>query len=92
MSSFGKAYPPDQVLRARHKFGGRYKAWHTYPFIQVEAAIEAASALILAYGPMELLGHDDISPRRKWDPGPAFPMDLFRGAVAARTVARRRVE
>jgi N-acetylmuramoyl-L-alanine amidase len=91
VSSFGKAYPPDQAVRARHKFGGRHKAWHAYPYVQVEAAIEVICALVLTYGPMEILGHDDISPKRKWDPGPAFPMELVRGAVIGRTVTSRRV-
>ena len=92
VSSFGKAYPPDQIFKAPHKFGGRFKAWHMFPFVQVEATIEAASALVMNYGPLEILGHDDISPKRKWDPGPAFPMELLRGAVLARTVSSRRVE
>jgi len=92
LASFGRAYPPDQVVQAPHKHGGRYKAWHRYPHVQVAATIEAISALILEYGPMEILGHDDISPKRKWDPGPAFPMNLVLGAVAAKTVLRRRVD
>ncbi len=91
MSSFGKAYPPDQVFRGPHKFGGRYKAWHTFPFVQVEAAVEAVSAIVRAYGQIEILGHDDIAPKRKWDPGPAFPLELLRGAVSARTVLAPRV-
>jgi len=92
VASFGRAYPPDQVLQAPHKFGGRYRAWHTYPHVQVDATIDAITAIILAFGTLEILGHDDISPKRKWDPGPAFPMNLVRGAVAARTFYRRRVE
>ncbi len=92
LSSFGKAYPPDQVFRGPHKFGGKYRAWHIFPFVQVEATIEAVAALVMTYGSLEILGHDDISPKRKWDPGPAFPMELLRGAVAARTFLSRRVD
>jgi N-acetylmuramoyl-L-alanine amidase len=92
VSSFGKAYPPNQVFRGPHKFGGKFTAWHDYPFVQVEATIEAVMALVIAYGKVEILGHDDISPKRKWDPGPAFPMGLLRGAVAARTAPIMRVK
>ena len=28
-----------------------------------------------------ILGHDEISPGRKQDPGPAFPMDKFRNEI-----------
>ena len=30
---------------------------------------------------VDVLGHDEISPGRKWDPGPAFPMESFRTQV-----------
>ena len=43
---------------------------------------EVAALLVREYGIKEILGHDDIAPKRKWDPGPAFPMDQFRATVA----------
>jgi N-acetylmuramoyl-L-alanine amidase len=92
LSSFGKAYPADQVFRGPHKSGGKFTAWHAYPFVQLEATIEAVTALVIAYGKLEILGHDDISPRRKWDPGPAFPMELVRAAVAFRMSPLMRVK
>lgn len=32
----------------------------------------------------EVLGHDDVSPYRKNDPGPAFPMESFRVKLLGR--------
>ena len=36
------------------------------------------------YGLRDVLGHDDVSPGRKSDPGPAFPMESFRARVLGR--------
>lgn len=52
--------------------------WEPYPEPQVQAAAAVAKALVAEYGIDEIVGHDDISPDRKWDPGPAFDMDHFR--------------
>jgi N-acetylmuramoyl-L-alanine amidase len=77
-SSFKRVYPDDQVIEAVHKFGVQKLGWHTFPDAQLEAARQVASLLKAEYHLTEVLGHDDISPKRKWDPGPAFPMDDFR--------------
>jgi N-acetylmuramoyl-L-alanine amidase len=55
--------------------------WEPYPEVQFQAAIAIASALVETYGINEIVGHQDISRGRKWDPGPAFSMDRFRSAV-----------
>ncbi|MDZ7894121.1 MAG: N-acetylmuramoyl-L-alanine amidase [Sphingobium sp.] len=52
--------------------------WEIYPEAQFDAAVELVAALRASYGVDTILGHDDIAPTRKWDPGPAFDMARFR--------------
>lgn len=55
--------------------------WEPYPAEQFEAAKGVVGALIEEYGINEIVGHDDISPVRKSDPGPAFNMARFRACM-----------
>lgn len=55
--------------------------WEPYPAAQFEAAVRLVTALKVAYGITQILGHDDIAPLRKSDPGPAFDMARFRKRV-----------
>lgn len=57
------------------------KLWENYPQAQIDATVEAARTVCEQYGITEIVGHSDISPGRKIDPGPAFPMTYFRRAV-----------
>lgn len=55
--------------------------WEPYPEAQMRALLGVARALVAGYGITEIVGHDDIAPTRKSDPGPAFDMARFRAAV-----------
>ncbi len=84
VSTFGRVYPEDEVLTAPHKsMPNVIYGWHRYTDIQLKTAAEVVAALVREYGIQEIIGHDDVAPGRKWDPGPAFPMEKFRQDVAA---------
>ncbi|MBK1884617.1 N-acetylmuramoyl-L-alanine amidase [Luteolibacter pohnpeiensis] len=67
-------------LVARHKNGGPVKNWEKYPKAQLDACEAVSKALVARYNLDDLVGHDDIAPERKVDPGPAFPMQAMREA------------
>lgn len=63
---------------AKHKNGGPARQWETYPAPQLAACTALSKALVLRYNLDDLIGHEDIAPNRKSDPGPAFPMANLR--------------
>lgn len=81
---FGRKYPETEVVIATHQFDAEPSGWHDFPEVQIAAALEAAAAIVSQYGIKEVLGHDDIAPGRKRDPGPAFPMGSFRAKLLGR--------
>jgi N-acetylmuramoyl-L-alanine amidase len=83
-SAFGKVYPRNEVVLARHRHGTTEQAWHAYTEAQISRAFELAELLFSHYGLKEVLGHEDIARGRQSDPGPAFPL----GSVAARVAGR----
>lgn len=52
-----------------------------YTVIQIEQTIAVCKAFAEAYPIEEILGHSEIAPGRKQDPGPQFPMQKVRDAV-----------
>ena len=79
-----RTLPAEEVLVARHKHEQEEAGWHLYSNEQIEAALNVSALLHEKYHFQEVLGHDDISPIRKQDPGPAFPMESFRSKVLGR--------
>ncbi len=67
-------------ITARHKNGGPVSQWEIYQPAQLKALEAVSKALVERYNLDDLVGHDDIAPTRKNDPGPAFPMDALRHA------------
>lgn len=72
-------YPADQVMEGKHRNRPIIsKYWQTYPAEQLEAVEKICELLIDQYGIKYILGHEEISVGRKFDPGPAFPLDEMR--------------
>lgn len=76
--------PDNEVIMATHKNETTPAAWHDYTSKQLEVAVEIAALMVKTYGLKDVIGHDDISPIRKSDPGPAFPMGSFRSKAMGR--------
>ena len=81
---FGVEYDDSEVIEAVHKNEMEPCDWHIYAPEQIEVALEVASLLVAEYDLFDVIGHDDIAPGRKSDPGPASPMQSFRARVLGR--------
>lgn len=79
-----KAVAETEVIIAKHKNDTVENGWQSYTDVQLEAAIEVAGILVKTYNLKDVVGHEDIAPHRKSDPGPAFPMSSFRSKVMGR--------
>ena len=73
-----------EVMVAAHKNETTTNGWQEYSGRQLESAIEVSTLLVRTYNLFDVVGHDEISPFRKSDPGPAFPMTSFRAKVMGR--------
>jgi len=78
---FGKSYPASEVIEATHRNESQPRWWHLYTDIQLLACLEICRLLKAKYPIRYVLGHEEIAPKRKVDPGPAFPLDSFRKKI-----------
>ncbi len=84
-SWFGELYSSKDIVHAAHKnTPEKYEYWQTYTKKQITIAIELSKLLTKTYNLEDILGHDDVSPKRKIDPGPAFPMENIKSLVYGR--------
>lgn len=77
----GRRVPDDEVGIATHRHGGAEAGWQDYTEAQLDAVLELCLALRAAFPLEDVLGHDDIAPGRKLDPGPLFPMAALRARL-----------
>ena len=86
---FGTLYRAHNVIFAKHRLDGEFRWWHAYTEAQIRKALELAQLLVLHYHLTDIIGHEDIAPERKRDPGPAFPLEHIRAAVLGRQEEER---
>ncbi|WP_132052646.1 N-acetylmuramoyl-L-alanine amidase [Pseudocnuella soli] len=86
-----QSYPAGRakdILETRHKHkfwtANDNKHWFKFPKAQLTALYELSKTLVNHYQMVTVLGHDDISPLRKPDPGPCFPWREFKTNVLGR--------
>ena len=81
VSWFGRKYAAEDVVYAIHRNGTSPAYWHAYTEKQISEVEEICNLLVNEYDIQYLLGHEEISPGRKIDPGPAFPLDKMRNRI-----------
>jgi len=87
-----KTYPASEansILKTSHKHkfwtGKDNQHWFKFPEAQLLSLYKLCRLLFSTYHPVTAVGHDDISPARKPDPGPTFPWDTFKTNVFGST-------
>ncbi|MGV8839104.1 MAG: N-acetylmuramoyl-L-alanine amidase [Bauldia sp.] len=80
----GNVIPPAEVAVMTHKNETSPAGWHLFTQRQIDVAVEIGVVLRGRYAFEDVIGHDDVAPGRKVDPGPAFPMVSFESRVMGR--------
>jgi N-acetylmuramoyl-L-alanine amidase len=80
-SWFGRKYEEKDTVFAIHRNQAAPRYWHAYTEAQIVAVFTICELLKAAYNIKFILGHEEISPKRKEDPGPAFPLDRLRDKI-----------
>ena len=80
--------PPADVTEGRHRLPHwPWTHWHAYTAEQIATCEALAELLATSYALRDAVGHDDIAPSRKSDPGPSFPMSRMRSHIVGRDTA-----
>lgn len=56
-----------------------------YPVKQLDITAEISKVIVAKYSLKDVLGHSDIAPGRKIDPGSKFPMKIFKESVMCKS-------
>lgn len=79
---WGKVIPENDVFTGKHRNPQtRMQYWHRYTQEQIDAVTKICETICDYYDIQYILGHEEVSPGRKQDPGPAFPLDEMRDKI-----------
>lgn len=78
---YGDPVNKEDAVLLKHKNESKEKYWHTYTKNQIDSVKVLCETLSDEFGIEYIVGHDDISPGRKQDPGPAFPIEKIRSQL-----------
>ena len=80
------ATPESKVYIGKHRNAVTTMTyWYKYTDEQIAAVKELCRTICKAFEIKEILGHEEIAPGRKCDPGPAFPLDALRDEIFAQS-------
>lgn len=81
-TTYGQDWSMDDAIAARHDHvpsPPSWTHWAKYSDQEIDLCVHICGLLKRAYPTIEtVVGHDEIAPGRKFDPGPAFPMKWLR--------------
>ncbi len=81
-----KPVADDMVVQGKHRNAiTTMTYWCKYPQAQIDSVFAVCEAICKAYPIKWILGHEEIAPGRKTDPGPAFPLDDLRAKILSGT-------
>jgi N-acetylmuramoyl-L-alanine amidase len=83
LSWFGREYKAAEAYQGVHRNETEATWWHRYQEQDIAIVNEICALLARAYPIKQILGHEEIAPGRKTDPGPAFPLDRLREKLLA---------
>jgi len=83
----GGPYRPEDVVEMRSPQHGNHRYWLRFPDAQIRETIAAGVAVYRHYQLKEIVAHYDVSPGRKTDIAPNFPIDKMRSLAAGRNDA-----
>lgn len=82
VTTYGKPWTGGVVERYHPNAPGRgWKYWAEYSQTELDLCAHICELWRQEYGIKDIVGHDEIAPGRKFDPGPAFPIAWLRETV-----------